>query len=151
MSEREESVTKVLTANDLGLTGSHQAGIVVPKNEVMLNFFPSLDSNLINPRTTLSAIDFHTRELISLPYIYYNGNLHGTSTRNEYRITGLTAFFRVYGAAPGDEIHFTRTSSPSYVIQIQRPDPRGFDENAPEKTSKISLSGKWSTYKRIAK
>jgi hypothetical protein len=73
-------VTKRLTANDIGDTGGHQAGITIPKAGPMIAFFPRLDVREFNPRATLRAIDFHTNDMFDLEFIYYNGRLLGRST-----------------------------------------------------------------------
>lgn len=101
-------VTKKLSANDVGYTGAHQAGINVPKAGPMVGFFPLLNPREFNPRATLRAIDFHTNDMFDLEYIYYNGKLHGRSTRNEYRLTGLSKFFRNHHAVAGDIIRIDR-------------------------------------------
>ena len=46
MSTTEKSITKVLSANDTGETGGHQAGILVPKEERLLSFFPALKRSI---------------------------------------------------------------------------------------------------------
>ncbi len=43
MTDRPTRITKVLSANDTGETGGHQAGMLVPKEGRILAFFPSLD------------------------------------------------------------------------------------------------------------
>lgn len=98
------SIQKLLSVNDVGGNGSHQAGILVPKDLNILNYFPSLDLNQENPRALLHVVD-EDGEHWKWPYIYYNNKLRG-GTRNEYRLTGMTAFFRKYGLASGDTIEF---------------------------------------------
>ena len=39
----KRSISKILSANDTGETGGHQAGILVPKQEEILSFFPPLE------------------------------------------------------------------------------------------------------------
>jgi hypothetical protein len=41
-------------------------------------------------------------------FIYYNTKLLGIGTRNEYRLTGMTAFLRSLNAKVGDELRFSR-------------------------------------------
>ena len=36
-----KAISKILSSNDIGLTGTHQAGIHVPKEENILSFFSS--------------------------------------------------------------------------------------------------------------
>ena len=45
---------KELTANDLGKTGSHQAGIAIPKNKHL--FFGLLDETKLNPDVKLDSL-----------------------------------------------------------------------------------------------
>ena len=42
-------------------------------------------------------------------YIYYNNKLHGKGTRDEYRITGLAAFFRDNNCKEGDSLKIQST------------------------------------------
>lgn len=97
--------TKKLTANDIGDTGGHQAGITIPRSDSMIGFFPSLNPYEFNPRATLRAIDFHTNEMFEMEYIYYNGRPLGRNTRNEYRLTGLSRFLKKHRAVVGDILH----------------------------------------------
>jgi Restriction endonuclease EcoRII, N-terminal len=54
MSDR---IAKTLSANDTGENGTHQAGILVPRKEDVLSFFPKLDPQQYNPRVHLRFID----------------------------------------------------------------------------------------------
>lgn len=101
------AVTKVLSPNDVGKTGSHQAGILVPKDRQILSFFPMLDPVARNPRQTLSFVDDDNVTFWDFQYIHYNNKLFG-GTRNEYRLTGMTRYFRSKGARAGDEVLLTR-------------------------------------------
>lgn len=94
---------KQLTANDTGATGGHQAGIHIPKSKKdLLGFLPPLDSATKNPDAWLKMRDdagiiWHFR------YVYYNNSFHDEGgTRDEYRITHMTGYFRAVGASPGD-------------------------------------------------
>ncbi len=100
-------VTKLLSPNDVGLTGTHQAGILVPKDPNILSFFPVLDRTVKNPRQTLSFLDEDGLTIWDFQYIYYNNKLFG-GTRNEYRLTGMTKYLRAKAARAGDEVSFTR-------------------------------------------
>lgn len=112
-------VIKKLTANDIGDTGGHQSGITIPKSGSMVGFFPPLNAKEFNPRSTLKAIDFHTYEMFDLEYIYYNGKLHGRSTRNEYRLTGLIGFLKKHDAVVGDILHIERDDE-LFWLSIER-------------------------------
>ena len=112
------SVSKVLTPNDIGTTGSHQAGIAVPRQDAMLSFFPSLDATEYNPRQALLFRETGDIDEWPLNFIYYNGKLHGRSTRNEYRLTGLTPYFKKHEVSVGDTLHLGRTITGRWTIEI---------------------------------
>lgn len=114
------SFAKILSANDVGATGSHQAGILVPKTNLQLmSFFPSLESKDLNPDCWIVTVDECGREW-RLRYIYYNSRLHGVGTRNEYRLTHLTAYLRGVGASAGDLLLFSTDGvSGEYRISLQ--------------------------------
>ena len=69
-----KKIEKTLTANDLGMTGSHQAGICIPKQKEILDFFPKLESLVKNPRTTMTFIDEFEAKW-SFNFIYYNNKI----------------------------------------------------------------------------
>lgn len=105
-NDRPSAITKKLTANDTGHTGTHQAGVLVPKSGRLLAFFPKLESDIKNPRQSLVVYD-EDGERWKFNFVYYN-NAHFGGTRNEYRLTGMTRFIRTYGLKPGDEITLRR-------------------------------------------
>ena len=111
-------ITKLLSKNDIGLTGAHQAGVVVPHAIARLDFFPMLNDSLVNPRIRLIVKLADSRDELILNYIYYNGRLHGTSTRNEYRLTGISGFLKRSGAAQGDGLTFIKDSSGQIVLSL---------------------------------
>jgi hypothetical protein len=94
---------KQLTANDTGETGGHQGGIHIPKSQKdLLGFLPHLDPAIKNPDAWLEMRD-DVGNTWSFRYVYYNNSLHDEGgTRDEYRITHMTGFFRAAGALPGD-------------------------------------------------
>lgn len=110
---------KVLSSNDVGSTGGHQSGVVIPKSVASGDFFPHLDPEALNPRQTLFAIVQPSNKSISLNYIYYNGKIHKTSTRNEYRLTGISSFLKDVGAQEGDKLIFTRVASDRYSLRLE--------------------------------
>lgn len=119
------SFAKVLSANDTGATGGHQAGILVPKGEpALLAFFPPLDGSVQNPDAWIEAVDGSGR-VWRLRYIYYNNSLHAPNgTRNEYRLTHLTRYLRGAGARAGDSLVFTATATPGrYRISLAPAEP----------------------------
>lgn len=116
MSERQ--ISKVLSANDIGTTGGHQAGILVPKNPALLSFFPNLDANRYNPRAHLRFID-DAGMFWEFAYIYYNNALFG-GTRNDFRLTRMTKFIRQAGLAEGDELILSRHGERYRVSYLRR-------------------------------
>lgn len=119
---KRKSFEKTLSANDVGATGSHQAGILVPKSDQdLLSFFPKLDPTILNPDAWIACIDEDGEEW-KLRFVYYNNKLHrSTGTRNEYRLTYLTSYFGHTAAREGDVLTFTATSvAKRYLISINR-------------------------------
>jgi len=111
-------IEKILSANDTGETGGHQAGILVPKVPDILGFFPRLDSAIKNPRAVIDIHDETGREW-TFRFIYYNNRFFG-GTRNEYRLTGMTAFFREFNLKAGDLVIFRRISPKHIDISYRR-------------------------------
>lgn len=160
MTATTTSVRKVLTPNDVGTTGSHQAGIAVPRQDAMLTFFPALDATEYNPRQSLLFREIGGIDEWPLNFIYYNGKLHGRSTRNEYRLTGLTPFFRKHQATVGDILELGQTQTGRWTIELVRSN----DQTIPDKALRhqsldmtgepsvsyetIKLSGTWSAVSR---
>lgn len=133
------AITKELSRNDIGVTGGHQAGILVPKQEEVLSFFPRLDPTIKNPRATLVVREMATGTRWSFQFIYYNGSFFG-GTRNEYRLTRMTGYLRAVSAAVGDILSFTKDTDGSMLIERIRP----MEEWAlPADTSFIVLRGGW--------
>ena len=85
-------ISKKLSANDVGMNGNHQAGILIPKNREILSFFPYLGENEKNPRVNLKFTDPYGKDWI-FSFIYYNNKFFG-GTRNEFRLTRMTTFLR---------------------------------------------------------
>jgi len=98
----ERSIAKVLSKNDTGETGGHQAGILVPKEKEILSFFPGLAPSEYNPRCHLMFLD-KSGSFWEFAFIYYNNALFG-GTRNEYRLTRMTKYIRQAGLVVGDEV-----------------------------------------------
>lgn len=132
-------VEKTLSANDTGETGGHQAGLLIPKDVLTLEFFPKLDRSIKNPRCTLDLRD-PAGEDWTFNYIYYNNRLFG-GTRNEYRLTCMTEFIRRYSLKEGDTVIFKRTNGRSYEIQYRRKnDPI---RKTADGAKVLRLSGTW--------
>jgi hypothetical protein len=121
-SNYDPEFVKKLSPNDVGATRSHQAGFLIPIRIANTNYFPKLDTNILNPRESLTFHHLGPNEILRLNYIYYNSRYHGSGTRLEYRLTGLTSFIRKYKLTAGDEIEFFRRGETERIIKIVRRD-----------------------------
>lgn len=115
LSGSTKAIGKILSANDTGDTGSHQVGIYIPKDDRILNFFPRLDTRADNPSEMIRFTWDHDNTEYYFRFIYYNGKITGLSTRNEYRLTQMTEFFRDSGLRPGDTIVLYKDGGIYYV------------------------------------
>lgn len=111
-------ISKTLSANDTGDTGAHQAGILIPRDDRILKFFPDLDIRELNPRCHLTFEDA-SGDKWTLAFIYYNNRQFG-GTRNEYRLTRMTRFIREHALSPGDEVVLEREQSNRWRISARR-------------------------------
>lgn len=114
-----QRISKKLSDNDVGATGSHQAGILVPKDERILSFFPQLDRTRKNPRAVLVVRERSSGTRWEFTFIYYNGKLFG-GTRNEFRLTRMTQYLRAVNARAQDELVFAKDDSGSIVVELVR-------------------------------
>ena len=114
-----QSISKKLSSNDVGDTGSKQAGILVPKEQGILSLFPNLGNSTKNPRATIVVREVDGSARWEFKFIYYNGRLFG-GTRNEYRLTCMTKYLRSIGAKDGDELVFTKDHNGSIQIEYLR-------------------------------
>ncbi|WP_029034550.1 EcoRII N-terminal effector-binding domain-containing protein [Salinimicrobium terrae] len=130
-------IIKQLSSNDTGETGGHQGGILVPKKMEILNFFPTLPKEEKNPRIQLTFIDDAYKQW-EFNFIYYNNKFFG-GTRNEYRLTGMTKFFKFYHLKAGDKVNFNKHER-VYKIGYER-------NNIPETNGKLKLTNSWITVK----
>ena len=101
-TKNKQVISKILSANDTGETGAHQAGIHIPKKPEILGFFPNLDKSDKNPRQRLQFYDEDDAGW-KFTFIYYNNKYFG-GTRNEFRLTGTTKFFREKNLKCGDKL-----------------------------------------------
>lgn len=97
---------KILSPNDLGLTGSHQAGLFVPKHCELIRLFPKEALLEENPRLRLRPFCRELDRQVMCSLIYYNNRLRG-GTRDEFRLTGITWLRNWLFAQPGDVLEFT--------------------------------------------
>jgi hypothetical protein len=115
----QKKISKILSANDVGDTGSHQAGICVPKEGNILSFFPVLGKETKNPRVSIPFFD-DVGYKWTLSFIYYNNKFFG-GTRNEYRLTHMTKYIKSNSLKAGDEILLSyNLQSEKYSIAYQR-------------------------------
>lgn len=139
------TISKQLSANDTGETGGHQAGILVPKEENILTFFPKLDKTTPNPRSHIKFLDKAGSEW-EFAFIYYNNRFFG-GTRNEYRLTRMTRFIREAGLVPGDEILLTRNGDGEYTVDIRRVKQSSVRRDS-EGRLVLQLGGGWRVIQR---
>lgn len=128
-----KSISKVVSSNDIGHTGAHQAGILVPKNKEILSFFPALEKTLKNPRHMLVFHD-ESNERWEFSFIYYNNKFFG-GTRNEYRLTRMTKYFNANNLKVGDELVLSKSEEGAYRVSIKR--------NLVQPNGKLKLSSEW--------
>lgn len=113
---------KYLSANDVGSTGGHQGGILIPKGEKeLLAILPQLRSDIKNPDAWIRCID-DAGNAMRFRFVYYNNKLHDPGgTRNEYRITHMTGWFRDVGVSEGDSFEISKAEhEPHYSIAIRQ-------------------------------
>jgi hypothetical protein len=133
---RSHVITKLLSLNDTGETGGHQAGILVPKQKDILGFFPVLDTSTKNPRQTLVFTERSQSQRWEFEFIYYN-NKFFDGTRNEFRLTGMTRYFRENNLKAGDTLIFSRDENGKRWLEHKR-------RSEPETSgSRIKLGSSW--------
>mgnify|MGYP001388440470 CR=1 FL=1 len=115
-----------LTANDIGATGSHVAGIYIPKDPRILSILPKLDTNERNPDTWCEAYFPQLGRSFNLRYIYYNNQFWSSGKRNEYRITWIREALGALNAQVGDELVFSK--SPDLKIELREEGTTGEQE-----------------------
>lgn len=131
---------KRLSANDVGATGGHQGGVLIPKSEKeLLAMLPALEPDVKNPDAWIECTD-ETGNTLKFRFVYYNNRLHDPGgTRNEYRITHMTSWFRDVGAREGDEFEISRASfGNQYSIGIR---PKDAEEPSSDQGVRIRLTG----------
>lgn len=139
MITRTNAIKKILSRNDTGETGGHQAGILIPKKPEILSFFPKLDNEEKNPRLLITFHD-HMGEQWSFYFIYYNNKFFG-GTRNEYRLTGMTRFMSAYNLKSGDTLTLSRDVNGYYSVQYQK------DGDKKNGSGPLKLSNSWKVVK----
>ena len=136
---------KILSANDVGATGGHQGGVLIPKSDTeLLAFLPHLDPATKNPDAWIECEDENGTQR-RFRFIYYNNRLHDAhGTRNEYRITYMTSYFREMGACEGDTFEISRMddNEPNYFIMVRRPPVKSTNSES-EQVLRIKIKSGW--------
>jgi hypothetical protein len=136
-----QAFQKILSANDVGATEAHQAGIHIPKtNKALLDFLPPLDAGKRNPDAWIDCLDEENGVSHKFRYVYYNNRLHDKKgTRNEYRITHMTGYLRQVGANEGDILEISKLQPKTYYrLRVLRVDsPMVIKETAQSKPVKL--------------
>ena len=133
-TQRPKAITKHLSRNDTGETGGHQAGILVPRDQEILAFFPRLNPDEYNPRHALVFRDpLGTKWTFS--FIFYNNRRFG-GTRNEYRLTCMTPFIRAHNLRAGDTLTLSRDQDINLHITYKR-------QNEPDDNERLKLGSSW--------
>lgn len=128
------SFEKILSANDIGITGGHMGGILIPRTETgLIALFPKLDPTVYNPSVFLDFKD-PNGATYKLRFVYYNNKLHKKGTRNEYRLTYLTNFLRSSNAVTGDAFRITRDETGQLFMEVIK-------KNTVKPSSVIKLCG----------
>ena len=113
---------KTLSNNDVGQTSGHQAGVLIPKGQKeLLSFLPQLDKTKKNPDAWINFLD-DNKDVVKFRFIHYNNKLHEINgTRDEYRLTHMTAWLKNQGAKSGDELEISGPEDGSkYQIKLLR-------------------------------
>jgi hypothetical protein len=140
----KKTFSKTLSANDVGATGGHQGGILIPKSETeLLAFLPPLEPEVKNPDAWFECVD-EVGVLRRFRFVYYNNRLHDQNgTRNEYRITYMTRYFREMSAREGDTFEISRDEGePNYSIRVIQK-AAGPVEPAEEQVFRVKISSSW--------
>ncbi len=140
MSRVISSVSKSLSANDVGLTGAHQAGILVPKDERILGFFPRLAESSKNPSKIISCHILDLGIYADFRFVHYNNKVVEGGTRDEYRLTRMTAVLRDLIARVGDVLIFSKDGAGQIALEIVR---SGAQREVPSVASEYCLQGGW--------
>lgn len=138
-----KTFSKTLSANDVGATGGHQGGILIPKSETeLLAFLPPLDRTIKNPDAWIECED-EGGTVRRFRFVYYNNKLHDENgTRNEYRITYMTRYFREVGAREGESLEISQNEGGTrYVIRVVRAQEERVAEE--EGAYRIKISSGW--------
>ncbi len=130
------SIRKVMSANDVGKTASHQAGMLIPKDPAILGFFPKLHKADYNPRQVIRFED-EAGQFWEFAFIWYNNSLHKRDgTRNEYRLTRMTKYLTGLQLEAGDSVRLEHDGD-DYRIFAER----AGDVDSSSQTQASGMSG----------
>lgn len=132
---RPDAIEKELSANDSGETGTHQAGILIARDERILSFFPPLDRSTKNPRHSIVFRD-SSGVPWTFEFIYYNNRFFG-GTRNEYRLTCMTKYLRAENLRAGDVVVLRREEGARYFVEARRKKAEVLEQG------RLKLGGSW--------
>jgi hypothetical protein len=131
-------VSKILSKNDTGESGSNQSGVLVPKDKDLLKFFPILEKGSKNPRRTIVFTGPENNKW-SFNFIHYNNSKYG-GTRNEYRLTCVRGFLNKYNLHHGDILVLQYDEQNGYTLN--------YELNSNTRTSnRIILRNTWKVIK----
>ena len=116
---------KRISRNDLGLTGGHQSGLLVPKSAVHL--FPALEEDKLNPRKELQIEDQDGRRSTAT-YIHYNNKVVDEGTRDEYRLTRMRDWFEDNEPCVDDYVVFLAYVRDRLPVHHEMSSPRDVTE-----------------------
>ena len=140
-------IAKTLSANDIGLTGGHQAGILIPKTGGVLPFFPALDSRQKNPRTVLHVVAPEIGpQVFELTFIHYNNRIVESGTRDEFRLTGMTSLLRSLHPEVGDVLVLRRAPEGPLEANLERIHDRSSANAVPDSGSRSEAGTGWFIY-----
>ena len=115
---------KKLSATDASESATHQGGLLIPHGAARAqnSVFPALDPLRLNPETRLTVLSGTDGSSHELRYIYYNSKLHGTGTRNEYRLLWMAPLLSTLGgASAGDTFTLELDDRGSLVAHVLKP------------------------------
>lgn len=137
-------IAKTLSANDIGQTGGHQAGILIPKTGGVLPFFPALDSTRKNPRVVLQVLAPEIGpQVFELTFIHYNNRIVESGTRDEYRLTGMTALLRSLRPGVGDVLILRRVEKGPLEASLARSKDSAPASSPPASTRRSDAGSSW--------
>lgn len=136
-----------MSANDVGKTASHQAGMLIPKDPTILGFFPKLDKADYNPRQVIRFED-EAGQFWEFAFIWYNNSLHKRDgTRNEYRLTRMTKFLTGLQLEAGDSVRLEHDGEDYRIFAERARDggksPEGSFSPHGGEQFRLKLTGGW--------